>query len=76
MTSETIKIGIIGGSGFYNLPELADPQERFIETEFGPPSDKLVEGTIHDVPVAVLARFESLIHSVEIYEFFCHSGFT
>ena len=67
MASKNIKIGIIGGSGFYNLPELVDPKERFIKTEFGPASDKLVEGTIDDVPVAVLARFVTLfdIHHIK-----------
>ena len=68
MASKNIKIGIIGGSGFYNLPELVDPKERFIETEFGPASDKLVEGTIHDVPVAVLARFVTLFDITHIID--------
>ena len=53
-----LKIGIIGGSGFYNMPELIDPKElpNSNVTEFGPPADKLVEGTIHGIPVVVLAR--------------------
>ena len=52
-----IKIGIIGGSGFYQLSDLKDSSEKIVDTEFGPPSDKLVEGTIYGVPVVVLARF-------------------
>lgn len=51
-----IKIGIIGGSGFYQLSDLKDSSEKIVDTEFGPPSDKLVEGTIYGVPVVVLAR--------------------
>merc|ERR1711953_61643 len=54
--SKMIKIGIIGGSGFYQLSELKDSSEKIVNTEFGAPSDKLVEGTIHGVPVVVLAR--------------------
>ena len=61
-----IKIGIIGGSGFYQLSDLKDSSEKIVDTEFGPPSDKLVEGTIHGVPVVVLARFfkQKFIHSI------------
>lgn len=54
--SKSIKIGIIGGSGFYQMPELENPQEKQVNTEFGEPTDKLVIGTIHGVPVVVLSR--------------------
>jgi len=54
--SKSIKIGIIGGSGFYQMPELENPQEKQVNTEFGEPTDKLVVGTIHGVPVVVLSR--------------------
>ena len=61
-----IKIGIIGGSGFYQLSDLKDSSEKIVDTEFGPPSDKLVEGTIYGVPVVVLARFfkQKFIYSI------------
>ena len=52
-----IQIGIIGGSGFYQMPELENPKEKLVNTEFGEPTDKLVVGTIHGVPVVVLSRY-------------------
>ncbi|MER3459476.1 MAG: S-methyl-5'-thioadenosine phosphorylase, partial [Chloroflexota bacterium] len=32
---EPVKIGIIGGSGLYQMPGLSDIEERTIETPFG-----------------------------------------
>lgn len=49
-------IGIIGGSGLYHMDALQDAQERVLNTPFGAPSDVLVTGLVHDVPVAFLAR--------------------
>jgi len=51
-----IKIGIIGGSGLYQMEALSDVQEVKIETPFGNPSDALIVGKIDGVPVAFLAR--------------------
>lgn len=51
-----IKIGIIGGSGLYQMEALSDVQEIKIETPFGAPSDAFIIGTIEGVPVAFLAR--------------------
>lgn len=53
---EPVKIGIIGGSGLYQMPGLADIEERTIETPFGSPSDAIVIGTLSGVRVAFLAR--------------------
>ncbi len=39
-------LGVIGGSGIYDLPGLENLQEHSIETPFGDPSSKLVSGTI------------------------------
>jgi len=50
------QVGIIGGSGFYTLSELNNPVYRSVKTDYGKPSDELVEGTIGDVPCVVLAR--------------------
>ncbi len=50
------KIGIIGGSGLYNMPELTDREERRIETPWGDPSDALVLGRLGGREVAFLAR--------------------
>ncbi len=51
-----VKIGIIGGSGLYQMASLSDVQEVKIETPFGDPSDKLIVGKIESIPVAFLAR--------------------
>jgi 5'-methylthioadenosine phosphorylase len=49
-------IGIIGGSGLYNIPGLEDARERRVRTPFGDPSDALVVGRLEGKPVAFLAR--------------------
>ncbi|MBE0472644.1 S-methyl-5'-thioadenosine phosphorylase [Rhodoferax sp.] len=49
-------IGVIGGSGLYQMDALQDAQERVMHTPFGAPSDMLVTGRVHDVPVVFLAR--------------------
>jgi len=54
---QSIKIGIIAGSGFYSLPELQNVRVvENIETEFGKPAADIVEGEIEGVQCAVLAR--------------------
>jgi len=53
---EPVKIGIIGGSGLYQMPGLSDIEERTIETPFDSPSDAIVIGTLSGVRVAFLAR--------------------
>src|SRR5205807_3292129 len=50
------KIGIIGGSGLYQMPELNDIDEIDIETPFGSPSDKFFIGTLEGERVAFLPR--------------------
>ncbi len=52
----TAKIGIIGGSGLYQMPELADVKEVRVETPFGAPSDAFIVGTLEGVRVAFLPR--------------------
>ncbi len=52
----SISIGIIGGSGLYDMAELTDRAERTIETPFGAPSDPYVIGTLRGKRVAFLAR--------------------
>ncbi|TVQ21120.1 MAG: S-methyl-5'-thioadenosine phosphorylase [Leptolyngbya sp. DLM2.Bin15] len=49
-------IGIIGGSGLYQMDALTDLQEIHIETPFGAPSDAIRVGTLDQTPVAFLAR--------------------
>ena len=50
------KIGIIGGSGLYQMPELTDVIELKIDTPFGSPSDVFFVGTLEDNRVAFLPR--------------------
>src|ERR687889_1153775 len=52
----TAKIGIIGGSGLYRMPELKDVEEVSVETPFGRPSDAFIVGTLEGVRVAFLPR--------------------
>ncbi|NLV73059.1 MAG: S-methyl-5'-thioadenosine phosphorylase [Chloroflexi bacterium] len=49
-------VGIIGGSGLYDMPGLVGRQNVTVETPYGAPSDELVTGTIGGVPVAFLPR--------------------
>src|SRR4029077_12758632 len=49
-------IGIIGGSGLYQMEELRDTAEHKIETPFGPPSDVLVGGKLGERQVYFLPR--------------------
>jgi 5'-methylthioadenosine phosphorylase len=49
-------IGIIGGSGLYQMPELKDIEEVKVDTPFGAPSDAFITGTLEDVRVAFLPR--------------------
>jgi len=50
------KIGIIGGSGLYQMPELTEIDEIEIQTPFGSPSDKFIVGTLEGERVAFLPR--------------------
>jgi 5'-methylthioadenosine phosphorylase len=52
----TAKIGIIGGSGLYQMPELTEVDEIQLETPFGEPSDKFIIGTLEGERVAFLPR--------------------
>ena len=52
----SVKIGIIGGSGFYKMGIIKDAEEVSIETPFGKPSDKVTIGKIGGVDVAFIPR--------------------
>jgi 5'-methylthioadenosine phosphorylase len=54
--SEAITIGIIGGSGLYDMEELTDREEKKVETPFGEPSGPYLIGTLRGKRVAFLAR--------------------
>ncbi|HWV36443.1 MAG TPA: S-methyl-5'-thioadenosine phosphorylase [Thermomicrobiales bacterium] len=50
------KLGIIGGSGLYNVPGLEHIDEHSIETPYGDPSSPIVMGAIEGLEIAFLAR--------------------
>jgi 5'-methylthioadenosine phosphorylase len=52
----SVRIGIIGGSGLYDMAELTDREERTVETPFGEPSAPYVLATLRGQRVAFLAR--------------------
>jgi 5'-methylthioadenosine phosphorylase len=52
----TVEIGIIGGSGLYEMAELTDREEETLTTPFGNPSGPYVLGTLRGKRVAFLAR--------------------
>jgi 5'-methylthioadenosine phosphorylase len=53
---ENVRIGIIGGSGLYDMAEVVDRTEVTITTPFGDPSGPYVIGTLRGKRVAFLAR--------------------
>jgi len=53
---EKAQIGIIGGSGLYQMDGLTEVREIGVETPFGKPSDNFILGTLEGSRVAFLAR--------------------
>ncbi len=53
---EEVSIGIIGGSGLYQMAGLTGLHEVQVETPFGSPSDHLITGNLEGKRVAFLAR--------------------
>ncbi|HET9527964.1 MAG TPA: S-methyl-5'-thioadenosine phosphorylase [Pyrinomonadaceae bacterium] len=51
-----VQVGIIGGSGLYQMPELTDIEEVKVNTPFGDPSDAFIIGTLEGQRVAFLPR--------------------
>ena len=56
MTADRARVGLIGGSGVYDLTGLEDTREERLETPFGRPSDSYFTGTLAGVPVAFFSR--------------------
>ncbi len=54
--TDQITLGIIGGSGLYDMSGLSQVEERQPVTPFGSPSDPIVVGTLNGQRVAFLAR--------------------
>src|SRR5712671_6491528 len=75
MKENTPAIGIIGGSGLYQMEQLRDATEYKIETPFGSPSDALIGGNISGRQVYFLPRHgrghrilpQELNHRANIY---------
>jgi 5'-methylthioadenosine phosphorylase len=53
---EQVTLGVIGGSGVYDVEALQDVEEVRIKTPFGDPSDAIVVGTLSGVRMAFLPR--------------------
>jgi len=56
MSDEPIHIGVIGGSGLYNMPQLTDVEHRHMDTPFGAPSAAITIGRLGGVPAAFIPR--------------------
>ena len=56
MSEEIPAIGIIGGSGLYQMEGVEDPTEQRVETPFGAPSDAIMGGTMHGRRIFFLPR--------------------
>jgi 5'-methylthioadenosine phosphorylase len=56
MSEGTPAIGIIGGSGLYQMDGVEDATEQRVQTPFGDPSDVLIGGRMHGRQVYFLPR--------------------
>lgn len=53
---QQMTIGVIGGSGLYEIEGLADIEEVSLDTPFGAPSDVFMTGVLGDVKMVFLPR--------------------
>ena len=49
-------LGVIGGSGLYQMPGLEDVQEVVVDTPWGAPSDQILTGSLNGTEMAFLPR--------------------
>jgi 5'-methylthioadenosine phosphorylase len=56
MSRARARVGLIGGSGVYDLSGIEDLKEEKLETPFGAPSDSYFTGILGGVPVAFFSR--------------------
>jgi len=56
MTENAPAIGIIGGSGLYQMEGVENPTEQRVQTPFGDPSDAIIGGRMHERQVYFLPR--------------------
>lgn len=54
--ADDVKIGVLGGSGLYQMEGVTSLEERELDTPFGPPSSPLFVGQLEGRSVAFLAR--------------------
>ena len=58
MVNSDIRIGVIGGSGLYEMEGLTDVTHVSLDTPFGFPSDNYIIGHLEGIPVAFLPRHD------------------
>ncbi|MCL0070447.1 S-methyl-5'-thioadenosine phosphorylase [Dehalococcoidia bacterium] len=51
-----VKLGVIGGTGLYEIEGLRDVEEVKVKTPFGDPSDSIITGTLEGTGIAFLPR--------------------
>lgn len=56
MLEEPVRIGVIGGSGLYQMPQLEDVVRREVSTPYGAPSGPITIGRLNGVRVAFVPR--------------------
>ena len=56
MNKEKPYLGIIGGSGIYDLDNISEAKWQSVSSAFGDPSDKILTGIINDINIAFLPR--------------------
>jgi 5'-methylthioadenosine phosphorylase len=56
VSAPTRRVGLIGGSGVYDLEAIEGLEEQKLQTPFGAPSDSYFTGTLAGAPVAFLSR--------------------
>ena len=56
MSHVKAKIGVIGGTGLYEIDGMADIREVALDTPFGDPSDSVIVGKLNGIGVAFLPR--------------------
>lgn len=70
---QPIKIGVIGGSGLYQIDGLTDVEEIHLDTPFGSPSDAYIVGTLEGQRVAFLPR-HGRAHTINPTELNSHAN--
>jgi len=60
------RIGIIGGSGLYNIEGITDVETIKVETPFGDPSDLFITGNLEGKNVVFLPR-HGKTHSILLW---------